>query len=545
MPTFKEFVKLAEITVRDKTSGARARQIAAILRRHQVARGITPEKAVRVLEELGPTFVKMGQVASNRADILPKAYCDAFHSLRASVTPMEFSQVRGIIEASCGKPLEQLFASVEEKPLGSASIAQVHKAYLPDGSPVAVKVRRPGIERQMAEDITLMRHLLALAEFTVPDDARSLVLSAGSLLDELERTCAEELDFTVETTNLVRFRDVCSRQRGVSSPLPYPELTTSEVLVMEFVDGPSITSPEAAPTPEERAQLGERLTESYVAQVVDEGFFHADPHPGNIVVRGNEIVWIDLGMTGSLSAAERAGVARMFSAVAARSATDLADAIVALTGTSDVENHARLLRQLDAMLARYASSELESLDVGDAFSDVTEVMRSQGLAMPPSLTMLGRGFLTLEGVLTDLAPQTNVVGILQDHVRRQMVSLEGARDVVGGALTDAAASARAAARLPKQASDMLDMLARGQARVTTDMRFEGSFNAMAYTVSGLLADALISAGLFVGSSILCTTGMQPQLFGVPLLGVLGYVGAGVLGVYAVWLAWKMRHAARK
>lgn len=569
MPTLKTFVKLARISAKDKTSGARARQIAGILRRHHITQGLTPEKAVALLEDLGPTFVKIGQVASNRSDLFPAAYCEALHNLRAHVSPMPFSQVKTIIEQAYGKPLDEVFASFDEQPLGSASIAQVHRAALPGGEAVAVKVRRPGIEKQMTDDLVLMRHLLTLAEFSVAEDAQTgMLLSASSLLDELERITAEELDFSVETANLVRFRAITDRQAGVTSPLPHPELTRPDVLVMEFVRGTSIT--EAMPVARAngaergtdarrasnavrdadiaafRAELGERMARSYVEQVVDEGFFHADPHPGNVLVRDGELVWIDLGMTGRLGAAERTLVAEMFTAMAASDPVALKDALLALAGGGgDGVNHARLLGQISAMLARYGSADLATLDIGKAFSDVTEVMRSQGLTLPSSVTMLGRGFLTLEGVLAEVAPQTNLVGLLEEHVKRQLASVRGLRERASKIAMNAVVSAEAMVRLPKQASDTLDMLDRGELRMATDLRFSREFRTMAYTVSGLLADALISAGLFVGSSVLCTTDLAPKFFGVPLLGVLGYVGAGVLGTYAVWLAWRTRHKAHR
>lgn len=559
MPTFREVLRAAEITVHDKTSGPRMREIEHILKKCHAFSGLTPKKATDILEELGPTFVKIGQIASDRSDVIPKEYAEAFKELRAHVPPVPFDRVVETIEASYGHPWQEVFASIDETPLGSASIAQVHKARLAspgsaavggapgdascDGAVVAVKVRRPQVAEQMAEDITLIRHAIALGDLTGVTD--NMGFSLHDFVDELERTTAQELDFSVELGNLQRFAQVIEGQEGVQSPKPYPRFSTSEVLVMEYVEGVPVNDvPAVTELGNDPAELGRRLAESYVSQVIDEGFFHADPHPGNIVVRGHDIVWIDLGMTGTLSASERALVGRMLMAVAQKDGFALKDALVALAKPTGPVDHAQLLTKLEAMIASYATADLASLNVGMAFVDVIEVLRTQNLTLPASLTMLARGLLALEGVLAEIAPSASVVGIVSDHLKRQLYSLDAiagkARDVASAG----AASAEAAVHLPTQLSHTLAMLNRGQVKVGADLQVPRDAVAALYSVSGTIALALISAGLFIGSSMLATTSMEPKFLEVPLLGVLGYAGAFVLGVYVIWRALVTRHQQR-
>lgn len=541
MATFKEFLRVAEVTVKDKTSSSRMKEIRAILKKHHAFSGLTPEKAVAILEDLGPTFVKIGQIASNRSDLLPNGYCDAFEKLRADVPPMPFSVVAQRIEAALDAPWQSVFSSIDEKPLGSASIAQVHKATLHDGTVVAVKVRRPGIVQQMAEDITLMKHVLALAEFSNLGPS-SIVLTADDLVSELERTTAEELDFTIELENLRRFHEEIKDQKGVTSPVPYPAYSTDAMLVMEFVSGTLLDDKKALVAQGNNlADIGNRLAQSYVTQVIDNGFFHADPHPGNIVVDGDEIVWIDLGMTGTLTANERSVVNRIFTAVAAGDPYALKDSLLSLAKVEGPVDHSMLLEQMSSMLSSYASADLSDINIGTAFVDVIEILRTQNLALPASFTMLARGLLTLEGVLTDIAPSINVVDIVSVHVKRQMHTFAYIEGKAKDLLTATAASAEAMTNLPSQLSNTLDMLDRGQLKVTMDMKLPRDMKGALYQVASLLALALISAGLFIGSSIVCTTPMQPQVFGVPLLGALGYLGAFVLGVYVIVRAVTIRH----
>lgn len=541
MPTFREFLRVAELALQDKTSGKRMKDIRGILKKHDAFKGITPEKATAILEDLGPTFVKMGQIASNRADILPKEYCDAFESLRTKVPAIPFETVIEVIERAYGSPWSDVFSSINEEPLGSASIAQVHKATLHDGSVVAVKVRRPGIVPKMAEDIMLMKHVLAWAEFgTTTHDG--VVISLDNLVTELERTTADEVDFSIELNNLVRFRNVIDNQVGVSSPLPYPQESTEEVLVMEFVTGTMIDNKaELIEQGVDLDKIGRRLAQSYVTQVIDSGFFHADPHPGNIVICNDTIVWIDLGMIGTLTVSERALVGKIFASIATHDSYELKESLLALVEEKGEVDHGRLIEQMDSLLSSYASSDLSDINIGTAFVDVIEILRSQNLMMPPSFTMLARGFLTIEGVLADIAPTINVVDIVSKHVQKQMRDPEfilgKGKDVFFNTLH----SVDSLSKIPTQVSNSLEMLERGELKFKTDMKVGDEAVASLYTVAGRLALALISAGLFVGSSVLCTTQLQPLFLGVPLLGFLGYVGAFILGVYVIWETLVSRH----
>lgn len=576
MPTFREILHAAEITVKDKTSGRRMREIESILRKHHAFSGLTPEKATAILEDLGPTFVKMGQIASNRSDVIPKEYADAFKALRANVTPVPLSVVLEIIETSLGHPWEETFACIEEQPLGSASVAQVHRARLAahpraagaeasadnqtagvvaasckiedDGSAnqgalVAVKVRRPFVVERMAEDLMLVRHALALVDLVRAADG--IMLTIGDLVNELERTTAEELDFSVELANLNRFSEVLASQPKVICPKPYPDYSSDALLVMEYIEGVAINDVDAlVARGENPRELGRRLAESYVDQAIDTGFFHADPHPGNILVRDNTLVWIDLGMTGSLSSAERTLVGRMFAAVAQNDPFALKDVLLTLAKPNGPVDHGRLLDQVGVLLATYASADLAEINVGAALLDVIEIMRTQHLTLPSSLTMLARGTVTLEGVLVDIAPDISVVEIISTHVKRQMFSFSSMEAKAKDMFAASAASAEAFSRLPAQVSRTLDMVDRGQIKVGANLDIPKDIIAALYSVSGTVSLALISAGLFVGSSLIAQTDMNPQFLGVPFLGIAGYLGAFFLGMYVVWRTLLTRHRQR-
>lgn len=541
MATFEEFMKVAEISIKDKTSHKRMNEIVRIMRQYKVLHGLTPEQAVEVLQALGPTYVKIGQLASNRSDLLPKAYCDAFEKLRDDANPMPFDVVIEQIDRAYGKSWHEVFASIDPVPLGAASIAQVHKATLLDGTTVAVKVRRPGVAESMAEDIMLMKHLLALGEFA-SNSHRDILLSLEGFIEEIERTTASEVNFTSELHNLMRFHDELADEPGVTSPVAYPQYSCESVLVMEFVQGTEIShTEELCQQGVDMNALARRVCQSYVTQVLDDGFFHADPHPGNILVRDGDVVWIDLGMVGTLTVSERMLVGKVFTAVATDNAYLLKEAVMGLVHVLGPVDHGALLEALSRLLAEYSTAEMKEINVGTVLTEVIEVLRGQNMMMTSSVTMLARGFVTIEGVIAQVAPDISVIEIVSKHVIAQQADPKFLATQLIDLATTSAASAEALAKLPTQLSNTLEMLDRGQIKVNGDIEVSSRILATAYASVGRISLALLSAGLFLGSSILCTTAMQPQLLGVPLLGVLGYVGAFVLGAYTVFHILVSRH----
>ncbi len=544
MATFAEFMRMMSMAKGGKASRKRMRQIVSIVRKYKVSKGLTPEKAVKLLEELGPTYVKIGQMASTRSDILPEEFCEAFEQLHADVSPMPFDMVIKCINEAYGYSWEKVFLAIDPKPLGSASIAQVHRAVLLNGDVVAVKVRRPGIVDEMNQDIALMKRLLATAEF-LSSQHQVVLLNFENLVYELERTTANEVNFEVELNNLIRFHLEIENESGVSSPMPYPRYSNESVLVMEYVQGVAIDDVEALKEKGHKpADLAMRLVQSYISQVLDSGFFHADPHPGNIIVRGDEIVWIDLGMVGTLTSSERHLVGKMFRAVASDNPYMLTQAVISISRQHGKVDRGQLLSSISQLLEKYGSADLVDINMGDVFGELVEILRNQNLIMMPAVTMLVRGIITIEGVLDDIAPHTNLIEIVSKHVVEQSLDPNHIAHRGAELFNASIRSAEAMVKIPAGVSNTLDMLNRGELCVQTNMKVESSALETVYASVGRLSLALISMGLFLGSSILCTTNMQPTIFEVPLIGFIGYVCAFILGIYVIAVTFKSRHAMK-
>lgn len=541
MATFQEFMHVTQVSLGDKTSGRRMREILSVIHKYKAMQGLTPEKAVQILEALGPTYVKIGQLASSRSDLLPREYCEAFEQLQDDVTPMSFETVLACMDEAYGCSWQTYFLAIDPDPLGAASIAQVHKAVLLDGTPVAVKVRRPGIVEQMAEDITLMKRALATAEF-VASSHETIWMNLDNFVEALEKTTENETNFTIELHNLLRFHKECEMWKGITCPIAYPHASNDAVLTMEYVQGTRINEVDKLRSEGyDIDALADRLIQNYIDQVFDVGFFHADPHPGNIIIRDQEIVWIDLGMTGSLTSSERQQVGRMLRSVVTNNPYDLMQAVISISKRHGEMDYGTLLSQLASLLNKYGSAQLNDINIGTVLGELVEVMRGQNLIMMSAVTMLVRGVVTIEGLLENISPTTNIMDILSKHVMKQTLDVDHLKMRFGEMLMSASESAEAFAKLPYQLSDTLEMLDRGELHVRGDVKVAEDALATIYASVGRLSLALISVGLFIGSSILCTTNMEPKLLEVPILGALGYIGAFILGVYVIFATLKSRH----
>lgn len=569
MATLKEFFTFVRAyrASKNEDTGERLRQIQKIIWHYHAWRGLTPGRATALLEALGPTFVKIGQIASNRSDIIPPEYAEAFKSLRADVPPMPFETVEEILNKALGHPWQQTFASIDPVPLGSASIAQVHKAVIADhplgickktasgapvaakeldpgkvkpGTVVAIKVQRPSVAEDMLSDLALMRQAVAL--FGMTNAQEGIKITVEELVNELDRTTRQEIDFTIELHNLEKFHALLADQRNVESPMPYSMLSSKEVLVMEYIKGPMINDKVALKkNGDNLAELAHDLTESYITQVVDNGFFHADPHPGNILVNNHKVCWIDLGMVGTLTTADRGLIMRIMEAAARNDAFDLMVALLAAVQDSSHVNRSMLLQKLTDLLTVYLTADLADINMGALFTQIIDILRRQNLVLPSSWTLLARSMLTFEGVVAEISPQESILAIVTEHVHKHELSKENLQSKFRETASNMLGSAEASIKIPTQIEHSLDMLNRGEITLNGDLKIPQSFTDSLYSIAGTLGLALIAMGLFIGSSIVCTTSMAPKLLGVPFLGVFGYLGAFVLSAYVVWRHLWVRH----
>ena len=520
---------------------ARIREILSIVRRYDIFHGLTPQGLRRMLEELGPMFVKAGQILSMRSEILPQSFMRELSRLRTEVEPMDRDTVLSALRAEYETPLEDLFDAIDDRPLGSASVAQVHKARLVTGELVAVKIQRPHVQEIMAQDISIMRSLARYASRFMGDEQ---FLDLQSVVDELWQSFREETDFLVEARSLEEFRRNNAGCRFIECPKPYPALCTRHVVVMDYVEGIPIN--DTARLVAEGYDLGEigiKLADNYTSQMLDDGFFHADPHPGNLVVRGGKIVYLDLGIMGRLSSHDRSAVRDMVTAVARCDSAGLADGLLrfSVSDTAEVD-HAHLLADLDSIVADYGLSNLSDLDVGAFMNSLISMAQKDGIELPSSVTMLARSLVTLEGTVHDLLPGTSIVEIIGTHLRAHESAGQLARREASRLARESEAAAHGLLGAAGEAGLAMRMLTRGQLRVNLDLAGTADPLEDLSRIANRLTLSVIVAGLFIGSSVVYYARIQPVIFGIPIIGFLGYMAAFVLGV---WVAWDIIRESRR
>ena len=420
----------------------RMREIYRIARMHHLFKGITPVGFRAMLEDLGPSFVKIGQTLSSRSEFLPKEYCDELEKLQSECDPLPFEEVRAALVDNFGEEkLREIFEELDPTPLGSASLAQVHKARLRTGETVAVKVQRPGVKAKMAQDIAIIRSIARRASDLVQGDQ---MVDFNNVVDELWSTFLEETDFEREAANLIEFTELNRDVKFIDCPRVFRSYCTEYVLVMEYVDGIPIGDADAlGAAGYDLHEIGKKLLDNYATQILDHGFFHADPHPGNIIVREGKIVYIDLGIMGRLTPRDRTGFAAIVSAVGARDSSRLKDALLRFAVTKDNASidHARFLADLDLMLADYASVDVGDLDIGAMLSDILSLTRASRVTLPSSITMVSRGIVTMEGTVAPYIGQDSILSIITSH----MVGSENRWEKIGKEFEDDILAARRAA----------------------------------------------------------------------------------------------------
>lgn len=448
-----------------KEDRARLREIVRAMRKHKVGRRLSPIKLYDLICELGPTFVKLGQILSMRDDLLPKEYCEQLSNLRTDVQPLDFPTIKMVLETELGGPVEQFFRSVEETAKGSASIAQVHAAILADGQEVVLKIQRPGIYERMERDISIFRRVTRQLKIFIP--TLNNMIDLDEMILEIWHTAQKEMDFLNEARNMERFAALHKDTPHTRAPRVFRELTTPLLLVMEWIRGLPVDRPdELKAVGVDSTKLSKDLINCYCKQIMDDGFFQADPHPGNLLYSDGDIVWLDLGMMGEMSYAESLMLRKAVEAAIYHDVERLKEVILDLAaiegrGEQDVD-HQVLFEEIDRMLSKYIAMPMEEMNMGEIFQDFLQIASSQGLTMPSAVTMLGRSILTIQGTLVLMDPTVNFAQLMRDYVERTRLRPGELRARIGKELRKITGSLEKAIDLPQDTALLVKNVSRGR-----------------------------------------------------------------------------------
>mgnify|MGYP002737378704 CR=1 FL=1 len=501
----------------------------------EIAKLDLPVRIRLALTELGPTFVKLGQILASRVDMFPPAWIAEFEKLHNRVPALPFETIRVELEAAYGRPLSECFAEVEPVAFAAASIAQVHRARLLDGTPVVIKVRRPGIIAKVEADLRLLAHLAELLEFEMPESRR---YHPVQIVQQLRRSLLAEMDLVKEARNIDVFRRNFADDDTVRVPRVYWEFCTEMANIQEELIGVPATDLAAAEAAGMDIKLlGRRGADAVLKMILLHGYYHADPHPGNVIfVAGDRVGMLDFGMVGRLTERRKEELILFLHALIRKDEHELLNVLATWAGDADIDED-KLAYDLTEILYTYDNLPIKDLRLGPLLNDLTAVMRENNLSLPPDLTLLFKALITLEGLGSLLDPEFHIV----DHIEPFIETLLAARyrpDAVARRLRHNLVEVRdILTGLPRDLARLFRQARRGRLRIDFDLKRLDHFGHQLNRASNRLTMGVLTASLVIGSSIVMTVEGGPTLFGLPLFGLLGFMAAFVNGVWLLFSIW--------
>jgi ubiquinone biosynthesis protein len=488
-----------------------------------------------VLDELGPTFVKFGQLLSTRPDVVPPDIVVELRALQDDVRPFPFEQAERVIEEDLGNTLERLFLDFDPQPVAAASIGQVHRATLPNGRRVAVKVQRPGAPRQIEADLTLLYQAARLAKERI----RALdFVDTRQLVDEFARSIRKELDYRLEGRNAQTFRRNFAGDPHVCVPKVYWQYTRARVLTLEWVDGIQLADVDSAGlTLDERRDLAYRMTETWMTMIFRHGFFHGDPHPANILLppEVGTVGLVDFGAVGKLTDDDLSKVTGLFIDAANENVDQLPRRLADLGVRYPKEREAEFLAELREVYYRYYGASLSEIDPIQVIREAFQLIYSMNLRLPARFLLLDRAIATLGSVGAELYPDFNVFEVARPYARDLMLERFTPQRVARRARRDVFRYAHVLSEAPLQFHDFMEEIRDGQIEVGFVHKGLDDLLAKLDTLFNRLVIALVVVGGLIGSSLIGIFARHgPQLLGVNVLSVVGFALSAVLGVWLLW-----------
>ena len=489
-----------------------------------------PERFRMALEELGPTFIKLGQVLSTRPDLIPPEYLEELSKLQDKVPPFPFTQVVEIFFTETGKKPDELFREFDEQPLAAASIGQVHRGRLQNGNEVVIKVQRPDIENIVAVDLEILAHLASLMEQYLEELQGH---RPSAVVDEFARSLALEIDYTVELANILRFGRQFKDNKTIYVPLVYSDLSTERILTMEFVEGAKISEVEALRSQGyDLCKIAERGAGLVMEQVFVHGFFHGDPHPGNIfILPDNVICFLDFGMMGRLSRKDREDFTNLMFAIVTENDRKVTDGVLSITTQFGKVDHDELSRDLADLVDRYAYLSLKDLQAGKILQELLDLIQRHKLCIKPNLYLMIKALSTIEGVGLMLDPDLELIKLAEPYikmVKRERLNPSRLSEEIG---ITSAEYLKLIQEMPREARGIMRQLRAGKMMIKFEHLGLERLSKSLDRVSNRIAFAIVLAAQIIGSSLIVLSDIPPQWFGIPVIGMAGFFVAGVMGFW--------------
>jgi len=502
---------------------------------------LTRAQRIRLaLEELGPTFIKLGQVLSTRPDLIPIEFIRELSRLQDKVPASPYGGIRKIIELELGISPDKLFASFDETPFASASIGQVHRAELPDGESVAVKVQRPGIRKIIEVDLEIMLHLATLMERHVEEIS---LHQPVKIVEEFARTLEREIDYQSEATGMERTAQQFLNDQRIYIPKVYRETSTSRVITMEFVDGIKVSEVDQLVSAGlDRNVITDRGADLLLKQIFEYGFFHADPHPGNIfVLPGNVICLIDFGMMGTVGLQVRENFVELIDAVVHKHESKATQMILKLTNRELEPDLRALEKDVANFMGQHLYKPLKDIHIGNLLHQLFEIASLHRLIIPPDIFLMMKALATVEGVALMLNPKFDMVAKATPFIEKVMLARYHPKRLAGDVFELGVEMVGLMRQLPRDMLEISRMIKQQKLSLNMELRgLETTLTSLGQ-ISNRIAFSIIIAGLIIGSSIIVISEIPPLLYGISLIGIILFLTGAIMGL---WLLFAILRSGR-
>lgn len=510
----------------------RAGKVLHLRGQDDIARLEPAARVRRALEELGPTFVKLGQILATRADLFPPDWIAEFGKLQDAAPAVPFEAIRAQLAEDLGDLPENIFAELDTTPLAAASLAQVHRARLADGTPVALKVRRPGIRPVIEADLRLLARLAEIVEAEAPDLRR---YRPREVVRQFAHSLRRELDFSAEGRNAERIAASFVDQPEIVVPRIHWQWSGERLNVQDFIEGVPGRAVAALPDGFDRRLLARRGARAVLKMVLEDGFFHADPHQGNVFyLPDNRLAFIDFGMVGRLPEARRYEVAELLHGLVDRDGGLVTQVLLGWSDAAEADS-VSLRADIDRFVDEYHGVPLRQLDFGAMLGDVVGILREHGLALPPDLALMIKAFITLEGLGRQLDPDFDIAGEAAPYLREVILAHHAPDAIAKRGWRGLVSVADLLAGLPHDLARLLRIARRGSLKLEVDVPPLKAFGDQLDRAASRLTMGIVTAALIVGSSIALTVNRSDS---VSLIGLLGFVGAMLGGLWVLVSVWR-------